>query len=621
MRAGLVGGIVVALCAWPAVAGAAPAVVLTAPDGSRVALQDAPQAVDLAKLAPVTVDRSGYTAPFAFCLQTLRPRERPGRGCENVPLPTLDDPVRIVEAGVHVGGVVAAAAATVEVVLTEGAPVRVAAQPGAYHGAYAGRVKFFLAAIPESEVIVRIRVFDAGGALIGGEGLENEQRLTKRVLVGRGRLAGGVRWTSLADTSGVAEPAAGAPERREERVCLSVQLTNRLGGTSVTGCRDPRRAAAGLLVSLPDCDTHRTVVAALLPPGARRASLVLGDGHRLRMATRLLSATQRAAAAAVPRGAAVRSLRVGGRVRALALAPATTACFNALSGRRLSGSGIPGPFKPDAGDLFPPPASPVPGAQPVAAAGGVPLFVAVRGDDVCSGLGRPPRSPDGCAPAPLRARQSRFAGRGRTVAVITAPTVSSVQLLAGGEAVASAPTVPAGAGRAAALEAPAGRDPLTARLIGADGHPLADVGLAPVAQARPRTVARGHGWIATATPILITDSAFGAPIPLSTTCLQVTGLPPRGLSEDCLDDGPGRVRVVATCRPRLVHVFGLGRRATLVLAGGRRRTAIGHHGAFHALLRRHERLRRVIEGRRCVRLRVPPPAEQCGYRAEALVSR
>jgi hypothetical protein len=479
-------------------------------------------------------------------------------------------------------------------------------------------VRFFLTAIPERTGVARIRVFDAAGTLIGGEGLEGDQRLTKSVVVARGRLAGGDRWASRANTTAVAAPAAGAPERREERICVSVTLANGQRSTlTITGCRDSRRVSAGLLVPLSDCDTHRTAVAALLPPGTRRASLALGNGHRLRMVTRRLSATDRAAAAVVPKGAAIRSLRAGGRVRELAIAPATAACgFGSLTGRRLSGSGIPGRFKPVADDLFPPPAAPVADARPVAG----PLLVAQRGDDVCAGLGRVPRSPDGCAPAPLRARQSRFAGRGRTVAVITAPTVSSVQFLEEGEVVASAPTVAAGAGRAAVLEAPTGRHLLTARLIGADGHPLADVGLAPLARARPRTVARGRGWIATATPLFTPDAFPDAVLPLSTTCLQVTRHTPRDLSEDCLDDAPGRVRVVATCAPRLVHVFGVGRRATLVLKDGRRRAATVRHGAFHVVLRGHEALRRVVEGRSSVRLRVPPPARQCGYRAEALVS-
>jgi hypothetical protein len=618
MRRGLVGAMAAAMCAWPAAGHAAPAVVLTAPDGSRVALEDARDAVDLARFAPVSVDRHGYTTPFAFCLQTLRPGERPGRGCERIPLPTVDDPVRIVEAGTWVGGAVPEAAATVELVLSEGGPVRVTPQPGAYHGAYVGRVRFFLAAIPETAGVARVRVFDAAGALIGGEGLEDDQKLTKSVIVARGRLAGGAGWSSRADTTAVAAPAAGAPERREARVCVSLTLRSAKGSSiTFTSCRDPRRAAAGLLLPLSDCDSHRNAVAALLPPGTRRATLVLGDGRRLRMVTRRLSATDRAAAAVVPSGAAIRSLHAGGRVRELAIAPATMTCgFKPLTGRRLSGSGIPGPFRSDADDLFPPPAVPVTEAQPVAG----PLFAAQRGEDVCTGLGRLPRSPDDCAPAPLRARESRFAGRGRAVGVITAPTVISVQLLQFGETVASAPTVPAGSGRAAVLQAPAGRHPLAARLIGADGHPLADVALAPVTRARPRVVARGRGWVATATPILIPEGFPDIRFPLSTTCVQATGHTPRGISEDCLDDGPGRVRVVATCTPRLAHVFGLGRHATLVLAGGRRRAAIVRHGVFHALLRGHERLRRLIEGRRSVRLRIPPPAEQCGYRAETLVT-
>ena len=82
----------------------------------------------------------------------------------------------------------------------------------------------------------------------------------------------------------------------------------------------------------------------------------------------------------------------------------------------------------------------------------------------------------------------------------------------------------------------------------------------------------------------------------------------------------GRIRVVATCSPRLVHVFGVGRGVTLVLADGRRRAATERHGAFHAVLRGREALRRVLMRGAAASLRIPPPAEQCGYRGEGLAT-
>jgi len=173
---------------------------------------------------------------------------------------------------------------------------------------------------------------------------------------------------------------------------------------------------------------------------------------------------------------------------------------------------------------------------------------------------------------------------------------------------ASAPTVPLGAGRGAVVTAPPGRRLLVARLLGADGYPLADVGLAPVVLGQ-HTVARGRGWAATATRIEVAAAIPGAVVPVETTCVQVT----RGLSPDCLDDAPGTIHVAATCSPRVVHVFGPGRAATLELADGRRRAATARHGGWHALLRAHEALRAVrIAGKR-VRLAVQPPAAQCGY--------
>jgi hypothetical protein len=175
--------------------------------------------------------------------------------------------------------------------------------------------------------------------------------------------------------------------------------------------------------------------------------------------------------------------------------------------------------------------------------------------------------------------------------------------------------VPLGAGRAAVLTAPAGRRVLVARLLGADGHPIADVGLAPVALGRPRVVARGRGWVASATPILDPGSSPLGVLPTRITCTQVTRRLPRTLSRACLDDATGRVRVSATCAPRLVHVFGAGRGATLVLAGGRRLTATARHGAWHAVLRGHQALRAVRVAGRTRALALPPAAAQCGYSA------
>jgi hypothetical protein len=126
-------------------------------------------------------------------------------------------------------------------------------------------------------------------------------------------------------------------------------------------------------------------------------------------------------------------------------------------------------------------------------------------------------------------------------------------------------------------------------------------------------VARGRGWIVTATRIAVPQAERGQVVSLPLTCVQVARRVPRGLSEDCLDDGTGRVRVLATCSPRLLHVFGAGARPTLVLADGRRRVATRRHGAWHALLHAHEALRTVRVNGDTTRVSVPPAAQQCGY--------
>jgi hypothetical protein len=436
--------------------------------------------------------------------------------------------------------------------------------------------------------------------------------------LGAGRLAGHQRWSASARIEDIAAPAAGAPERRERADCLKVSLVPRgRDGVAIPLCGDPRRAGAGLLDLLADCATRRTALAALLPPGVHRAVLTLGDGRRLALPGRRLPGGQYAVAAVVPRGQALRALTAGGRVRRLAQAPATTDCgLGQGLAAEPDGSGIPGPF---AGaqqpyDLFPPPRTPVAGAQPIAGSG---LVAAPRGDDLCVGLGVPPMFPDGCAPAPGLVRDTRFAGHGREIALLTAPAVAAVQLVAAGtpRPLASAPTVPAGAGRAAVLDAPPSRGPLVVRLLGADGRPLAAVGLVPVARGPQRTVARGRGWVVTATRIAVPQAQRGDVASLPGTCVQVARRVPHRLSDDCLDDGTGRVRVLATCAPRLVHVFGAGSRPTLVLADGRRRVPARRHNAWHTLLRGREALRAVRVDGDTTPVSVPPAAEQCGYRA------
>jgi hypothetical protein len=517
----------------------------------------------------------------------------------------------------------------------------------AYRGAFAGRVRFFLARVPdEARELLRARVFTASGAPIGFEGFDDDIRIGRSASVGRGRLAHGGSWSVSASVLERTAPAAGAPERRERRTCLTLRLTARNGAAStVNGCRDPRRHAAGMLVTLPDCDTRRTVVAALLPPRARRAALVLGDGRRLRLRVRRLparfGAAERAAFLPVPVGQAVRAVRVGRRVRRLALAPAGLECGSSFEppGPPLDRSGLPGPFRAEGLDLVTPPTTAVPGADVLAridlAGRPVELLGTTVADDLCVGLAQPPLMPGGCAPPPLRGRQPRLAGfrppggGPAAIALVTAPTVASAALLdlrfAEPRIVASAPTAPAGAGRVALLGMPADRAAQAVRLLDAEAHALADVALPAMATGATRTVARGKSWLATATPLRSAEAIPGGLIPVSRTCVEVGRRATADLAAACADQAPGQVDVVARCAPRLLHVYGvLGgavRRVTLLLAGGRRRPARIAHGAFHGLLRGRGELRRVelrsAAGRvtGSVRLRAPAPAAQCGYRA------
>jgi hypothetical protein len=240
----------------PAAAGAAPTVVLTAPRAT-LAVQDATHAAETAQRAAAAVDRIGYVTPHAFCLRVHSADYAPGdEGCESQQLPTTDDPVVYTETGVWVGGAVPAEAATVELVPAHGAPVRTPALAGDYDGVFAGRVRFFLASAPEPPR--RIRVYDAGGALIGDDGFEPASVVGHRVALGGGRLSGHQRWSATAWAARATEPAAGAPERLEPADCLRVRLTARDGSSlAIPACQDSRRTAAGLLDLEPECTTRR----------------------------------------------------------------------------------------------------------------------------------------------------------------------------------------------------------------------------------------------------------------------------------------------------------------------------------------------------------------------------
>jgi hypothetical protein len=134
-----------AVLAAPATARAAPAVVLRAP-GASLAMKDG--AARFARRAPMTIDRFGDLTWDVFCLRLSVPGD--AGECEGQVLPTPDEPVVFTEGGSWIGGAVPAAAATVEIVPDRGPAVLTPALAGDYHGAYAGRLKFFLAEIERS---------------------------------------------------------------------------------------------------------------------------------------------------------------------------------------------------------------------------------------------------------------------------------------------------------------------------------------------------------------------------------------------------------------------------------------------------------------------------------------
>jgi hypothetical protein len=224
-------------------------VVLSVPGGARLSVRYVKGAAQVARHAPATVDRYTYATPYAFCVGVFAPGYAgPPGGCERLAPPTLDDPVEFTGLGDWIGGAVPAAAATVELVPSGGAPVRTPAVAGDYHGAWAGRVKFFLAQLPGGPAR-RILVFDAAGALIGGETFRPDRVTGPSVRLGGGSLPAHQRWWARVRTEDIAAPAAAAPDRHVPAACSGaasatapIRGSARCSAAAIAAARPPARS-------------------------------------------------------------------------------------------------------------------------------------------------------------------------------------------------------------------------------------------------------------------------------------------------------------------------------------------------------------------------------------------
>jgi hypothetical protein len=520
---------------------------------------------------------------------------------------------------------VPAGVATAELVFANGARLTAPTSAGpAYHGRFAGRVRFLLLAAPNTDEPFLTRFLGADGRVVGavGDPLAPNPVLERPTVFASGR-AGGARWRAQAFVEQQLRRTPLEPDRLERVTCVGLGpgRTPPLGGPVVLraqACADegPLHAAVVPTDAIA-CRADGTAVAGFVAPRVARLVAVRGDGRREPVAVHALPAAyggRRAFAFAEGRDTAVRRLEAldasGRRIAtvALRLAPGSLACGGSASFSFFSifGSG------PLGSHLTPPPGPPR-------------LLAADDGVRLCFSIGR--FAPDGadCALPPQERVESRVLRQttpaGTLVAGVVTPDVVQVRVHLGGGATVTVPTTPsvpgytgryAGAVRFFSLPLAHPRRAPIVDLVGAGGRRLGTVAGADFAFPPSRTVLRAGGVRIRA------SAARGVP------CISV------GAGE-C---GPtiAALGVTATCAPRrLVVTALLDRRATgldIGLRGGRSVTArivrlpagggVPRRLAVVVLPAGATPVRAVIRHGRTRRasvrpLALPPAADQCGY--------
>ena len=514
-----------------------------------------------------------------------------------------------------VGGAVPVAVTHVDVERVDG--VRVGADTVAgerYRGRQAGKVRFFLLAVPRGREVALVRMFGADGALLGAVAPEDEgAKLRGPVRLLNERRSGAAMKLS-ATTSRVLTPTPLALDRTEEQACLRASSR----GLSSTICPPPVLGPVLVVTVTPGCGRLGSMISGVVGEEVTAVRVLLGSGRRVTLRPRSLPASvapgRRYVAAVLPAGEAVRSASAVGAVARQELGEPPT---DRRCGRSDGGFFAFAPDIPESPVL-----PPAPGDQSAGEADGHRLVVRdAAGDRLCAGVDR--LTGDDCGLPPADPRDIGLLVRDGVVAAALPGDVARVRL-PGGREVATLPGdgyTGRYAGRVRFLLAEVGANTLGfLRLLGADGRSLGRgviLSLDPEATRGPVTLASGRGW-------RLRGARFG-----TLPCIGIGPLNPYG----CVSGGPpASVLVTVGCSPRVAVLYGtLGRRnrsVTATLRGGRRLRArilrvpkrFGGGRAFVLALPRRAELTAVrLDGKRYP-MRVPPAAGQCGYTVSESVS-
>ena len=248
-----------------------------------------------------------------------------------------------------------------------------------YRGRQAGKVRFFLVAVPRGKEVALVRMFGADGALLGAVSPEDEgAKLRGPVRLLTERRSGAAMKLS-AYTSRVLTPTPLALDRTEERACLR---SSSRGGSS-TFCPAPVLGYVLLLTVTPGCDRLGSMVSGVVGDEVTGVRVRLGSGRRVTLRPRSLPASlapgPRYVAAVLPAGEAVRSASAVGAVARQELGEPPT---DRRCGRSNGGFFAFAPDIPESPVL-----PPAPGDQVAGEADGHRLVVRdAAGDRLCAGV-------------------------------------------------------------------------------------------------------------------------------------------------------------------------------------------------------------------------------------------
>jgi hypothetical protein len=501
-------------------------------------------------------------------------------------------------------GAVSPDVATVEV-LEAGRSQTVATSTGAYQGAFAGRVRFFLAQVARTGVPYRLRFLDAQGVVVGAQDLGLAPAIGAAVAIGRGHV-GPTAWRAVAVQRSHLAPSPLDRGRTEATTCLRVSFAAPREPRGAEGGSCPGRSAdTGQIAFFVEqrCQPAALIVSGLAGSDVSRLQALLGDGSRRAVALRALPGRfgdpRRAFVLVVGRGVAVRSLvmRRNGHSATLPLqaGPGDARCQP--SGSKVGSA----TFGFSAISLGPTPS------------GEGALLARDDGDALCVGFAA--IAPSDCQLPPVEPFGSRIerrpAGARTAILAVVPAQVTAVRLRLDRGALLTLPTsdLPGYTGRyrgfvrALALTLPGDRRLYGADLLAADGHVLA-----------PRT-GPDQPPLPRALPVL-SHLLGGVIVAAGDDCVQVRlGAPTRSRADCAL--GFTSILLAAPCAARRTVVVARLRRPAHGL------DVVTDHGTVRgrrsgsfavAIVPAGDAVRAVrLAGASRTAVRLPPAARQCGY--------